>query len=100
MGLLENLSQNFKAFEFLESWDVKAVELHHDVNDTVSLGMRETEKVHILRRHSHQIDEIMRFRRLEEIAMTRSFSCKLSGTEIEVRVLGELLKVRVEAEET
>ena len=39
VGLLENLSQHFKAFEFLESWDVKAVELHHDVNDTVSLRM-------------------------------------------------------------
>ena len=79
---------------------MKAVELHYDINDTVSLGMRETEKVHILRRHSHQIDEIMRFRRLEEIAMTRGLSCELSGTEIEIRVLGELLKVRVEAKET
>ena len=37
--LLENFSQYFKALEFLESWDVKAVELHHDVNDTISLRM-------------------------------------------------------------
>ena len=39
VGLLENLSQHFKTFEFLESWDMKTVETHHNVDDTVSLRM-------------------------------------------------------------
>ena len=64
MWLLENLSQYLKALEFLESWDMKTVETHHHIYDTVSVGMRKAENVHVFRRHSHKVDEIVSFRGL------------------------------------
>ena len=100
MGLLENLPQHFKTLEFLESGNMKAVETHHHIYDTVPIGMRKTENVHVLWCHPHKVDEIVGFRRFEEITMTRSLASKLSCTKIKIGIFREFIKVWIEAKET
>ena len=100
MGLLENLPQHFKTLEFPESRNMKAIETHHHIYNTVSVSMRKTENVHILRGHSHKVDEITSFRRLQEITMTRSLTSKLPCSKVKIRIFRKLLKVWVETEET
>ena len=43
---------------------MKGVETHHHIYDTVSVGVGETENVHVLRGHPHKVDEIVGLRRL------------------------------------